>query len=144
MADQILSLQRSRDIVDQAIRRSTDAGWLVSVAVMSTTGSLISFASMDGAFPLTTQIACAKAYTVTRTGGRSTAVLESLVTDDPLFERLMTVDRDLLAVGGGEPISSDGAFIGAVGISGAPTSGKDADIARASVEATFPHVAPNA
>lgn len=130
MSSTALTLSTAQAITGAVVDEARSQGLSVAVVVGSVNGTVIALASMDGASPLAAEIAREKLYTVLRTGGRPTAALEAVVANDPIIDRVLRVDPRLMPVGGGEPIRVDGELLGAVAVSGAPTSAGDAELAR--------------
>lgn len=104
--------------------------WAVCVAVVDSGGHLLGLQRLDGASPATASIAFAKAH--------SSAVMRR---DSKQLEDMINGGRTAFLsapvsglLEGGVPIMSDGACIGAVGVSGVK-SAEDAQIARAGIAA---------
>ncbi len=115
-----LSLDDANKVVANAHAKATEIGVSVTAAVVDEGGHLIALGRMDGAPPLSPQIAEAKALgaaMLVRDGG---SLLE-MSQDRPGF--FGAVDRlvrmPLIPGPGSMPIKRDGMTIGAVGISGA-------------------------
>lgn len=115
-----LSLDDANKVIANAHARAEEMGLKVSAAVVDEGGHLIALGRMDGAPPLSPQIAEAKAVgaaMLLRDGG---SLLE-MANDRPAF--FGAVDRmvrlPLIPGPGSVPIKRDGLTIGAVGVSGA-------------------------
>ena len=91
---------------------------------------------MDNAFLASIEVAEKKAKTVALfNGGRTTESLGPLI--QPPNATLYGIDRTnggLIGFGGGLPVFINGAFVGAVGVSGGSTQ-QDIDVATAGIEA---------
>jgi uncharacterized protein GlcG (DUF336 family) len=115
-----ISLEDANKLVAGAHARASEIGVNVSAAVVDEGGHLIALGRMDGAPPLSPQIAEAKAVgaaMLLRDGGS----LLQMSQDRPGF--FNAVDRlvrlPLIPGPGSLPIMRDGMTIGAVGVSGA-------------------------
>jgi glc operon protein GlcG len=115
-----LSLEDANKVIADAHARAAQIGVCVTAAVVDEGGHLIALGRMDGAPPLSPQIAEAKAVgaaMLLRDGGS----LQKLAEDRPGFfsaaDRLVRLP--LIPGPGSMPITRDGLTIGAVGVSGA-------------------------
>ncbi len=105
--------------------------WAVSIAIVDDGGHLLHFSRLDGASPLTSHMAPAKANTAAM-GRRETRIYEELVNSGRTSFLSAPYVEGLLE--GGVPIMKDGFCLGAVGVSGVK-SAEDAQIARAGIAA---------
>ena len=115
-----LSLEDANKVVAGAQAKAAEIGVMVTAAVVDEGGHLVALGRMDGAPPLSPQIAEAKAIgaaMLLRDGGS----LLKMSEDRPGF--FAAVDRlvrlPLIPGPGSLPIRRDGISIGAVGVSGA-------------------------
>ncbi len=106
-------------------------GWAVSLAIVDDGGHLLWLQRLDGAAPISSHIAPAKACTAAL-GRRESRVYEEMINGGrvsflsaPLLEGMLE---------GGVPVMVDGHCAGAVGVSGVKSS-QDAQIARAAIAA---------
>ena len=106
-------------------------GWAISLAVVDDGGHLLWFQRLDGAAPISAQIAPAKARTAAL-GRRESRLYEEMINQGrtsflsaPGLQGMME---------GGVPIMVDGHCVGAVGVSGVK-SPEDAQVARAAIAA---------
>jgi len=105
--------------------------WAVTIAIVDDGGHLLWLSRLDGAAPLSAQIAPAKART-SALGRKETKAYEEMINGGrTAFVTAPGVDGLLE---GGVPIMVQGHCIGAVGISGVKSS-EDAQIARAAIAA---------
>jgi glc operon protein GlcG len=115
-----LSLDDATKVIAGAHERAAAEGVSVTVAVVDEGGHLIALGRMDGAPPLSPQIAEAKAVGAAMLLRDGASLLE-MAQDRPVF--FGAVDRlvrlPLIAGPGSLPITRDGLTIGAVGVSGA-------------------------
>lgn len=114
-------------VLDAAERHAKDNSWAVTIAVVDDGGHALGLVRLDGAAPMSADIALAKARTAA-VSRRETKAFEDMINQGryaflsaPGIEGLME---------GGVPIVVDGQVAGAVGVSGVK-SPEDAAIARA-------------
>ena len=122
------------DVRKMAIAAESEAarnGWAVSIAIVDDGGHLLHFQRLDGAAPVSSAIAPAKARTAAL-GRRESKVYEDMINSGrqsflsaPLLEGMLE---------GGVPIMQDGECLGAIGVSGV-TSHEDAQIAKVGIAA---------
>ncbi|HEY8796779.1 MAG TPA: heme-binding protein [Candidatus Dormibacteraeota bacterium] len=114
-----VSLKRANAVIDKAITKASQIGIKVTVAIVDEGGHLIALSRMDGAIPLSPQLAEAKAVGAAMFG-RDGEALAKMAQDRPGFfsaaDRLVRVP--LIPGLGSALISEDGKVIGAVGVSG--------------------------
>ena len=114
-----LSLDDANQVIARAHTKATELGIRVTVAVVDEGGLLIALGRMDGAIPLSPQIAEAKAVGAAMLN-RDGAGLAELAKDRPGFfsvaDRLVRVP--IVPGLGSALIKRDGKSAGAVGVSG--------------------------
>ncbi|MDQ8033054.1 hypothetical protein CEG14_07095 [Bordetella genomosp. 1] len=105
--------------------------WAVTIAVVDDGGHLLGMLRGDGAAPISSHIAPAKARTAAL-GRRESRIYEEIINNGrysflsaPLIEGMLE---------GGVPIQANGETLGAVGVSGVKST-EDAEIARAGIAA---------
>jgi glc operon protein GlcG len=105
--------------------------WAVTIAIVDDGGHLLGLQRLDGAPPISSHLAPAKAHTAAL-GQRETKVYEDIINHG----RVAFLSAPAIAgmLEGGVPIVIDGAVIGAVGVSGVKSS-EDAEIAHAAIAA---------
>lgn len=105
--------------------------WNVVIAVVDDGGHLMWLKRLDGAAPISAQIAPSKAMTAAL-GRRESRIYEEMINNG----RVSFLSAPGLAglLEGGVPIVVDGETVGAVGVSGVK-SAEDAQIARAGIAA---------
>ena len=104
--------------------------WAVCIAIVDDGGHLLWLQRLDGAAPISAEIAPAKART-SAVGRRETKVYEDMVNQG----RTAFLSAPLQGMlEGGVPVLVDGQCIGAVGVSGVKSS-EDAQVARAAIAA---------
>ena len=115
-----LSLKDARELIDKAHQKADDLGIKVTVAIVDEGGHLVALGRMDGAPPISPQLAEAKAVGAAmflRDGG----ALHKIAEDRPGFFKAADrmVRLPLIPGVGSLPIKRDGTYVGAIGISGA-------------------------
>jgi uncharacterized protein GlcG (DUF336 family) len=101
--------------------------WNVTVAIVDDAGFLLYLERLDGAGPMTAEVATAKARTAAVTR-RATKVWEDMIKDRPAMMKF----PDNLPLQGGVPIMHQNECVGAIGVSGVQ-SAQDEQIAKAGV-----------
>ncbi len=104
--------------------------WAVTIAIVDDGGHLLWLQRLDGAAPISAQIAPAKART-SALGRRESKVYEEMINGGRSAFLSAPLDGMLE---GGVPVMVDGHCVGAVGVSGVKAS-EDAQIARAGIAA---------
>lgn len=105
--------------------------WAVSIAIVDDGGHLLWLQRLDGAPPISSHIAPAKANTAA-VGRRESKVYEDLINGGRTSFLSAPDLKGMLE--GGVPIIKDGQCLGAVGVSGVKST-EDAQIARAGISA---------
>lgn len=121
----------ARAIATAAEAEATNNGWAVTIAICDDGGHLLWLQRLDGAAPVSAQIAPAKARTAAL-GRRDSKVYEDMINQGRMSFLSAPELRGMLE--GGVPIVADGHCVGAVGVSGVK-SAEDAQIARAGIAA---------
>ena len=125
-----LTLDDTRRIAAAAEAEALRNNWAVSIAIADDGGHLLWLQRLDGAAPISAQIAPAKAQTAA-VGRRESKVYEDMINAG----RHSFLSAPLTGMlEGGVPILVDGQCVGAVGVSGVK-SNEDAQIARAGIAA---------
>ncbi len=124
-----LTLDDAQTIGAAALSHARSNSWNVSIAICDDGGHLLWFARMDGAPPMSAQIAPGKADCAARSR-KASGVLEKVINEG----RTAALKMPVLALEGGEMIVVDGVCVGAVGVSGV-RSDQDAEIARTGIAA---------
>lgn len=128
------SVLESADIKAIAAAAEAEAlknNWAVSIAIVDAGGHLLHFQRLDGAAPISSHIAPAKAHTAAM-GRRDSKGYEDIINGGRYA--FLTVPAVQGMLEGGVPIMKDGACLGAVGVSGVKSS-EDAQIAKAGIAA---------
>lgn len=127
----ILTHEDARRIAAAAEAEAKTNGWAVSIAVVDDGGHLLWLQRLDGAAPVSSHIAPAKAATAAL-GRRETKVYEDMINNGRFSFVTAPALEGMLE--GGVPVLVDGQCAGAVGVSGVKSS-EDAQIARAGIAA---------
>lgn len=114
-----LSLKDADRVIKKAHTKAAELGIRVAVAVLDEGGHVIALGRMDGAMPMSSQLAEAKAVGAAMFQ-RDGAWLAQVYQDRPgFFNAVDRMSRRPLIPGlGSMPITQDGKVVGAVGVSG--------------------------
>ena len=127
-----LELSDVQTIAAAAQAEAEKNNWAVSIAIVDAGGHLLHFQRLDGAPPISSHIAPAKAKT-SAMGRRETKIYEDVINGGRYsFLNATAVLQGTLE--GGVNIVVDGQTIGAIGVSGVK-SNEDAEIAKAGIAA---------
>lgn len=124
-----LTLDDARAVAAAAELEANAHGWAVSIAIVDEGGHLLWLQRLDGAAPITAQIAPAKARTAAM-GRRESKAYEDVINQGRTSFLSAPGLEGMLE--GGVPVSVDGQCIGAVGVSGVKST-EDAQVARAGI-----------
>lgn len=127
----MLTLDDARAIAAAAEAEAHKNHWAVTLAVVDAGGHLLWLQRLDGAAPISADIAPAKARTAAL-GRRETKVYEDMINQGRTSFLSAPTLQGMLE--GGVPVMVDGQCAGAVGVSGVKSS-EDAQIARAGIAA---------
>ena len=128
---QILTHEDVRRIAAAAEAEATHNNWAVTLAIVDSGGHLLWLQRLDGAAPISAEIAPAKARTAAL-GRRESKVYEDMINQGRVSFLSAPTLHGMLE--GGVPIMVDGQCLGAVGVSGVKST-EDAQIARAGIAA---------
>lgn len=126
-----LSLEEVRRVAQAAEAEAAKNQWAVTIAITDDGGHLLWLQRLDGAPPVSAQIAPGKARTAAL-GRRESRIYEEVINQGR-YSFLSAPGIDAL-LEGGVPILIDGHCVGAVGVSGVKSS-EDAQIAKAGIAA---------
>ena len=130
-----MTLDDARKIAAAAEAEALRNGWAVSIAICDDGGHLLWMQRLDGAPPMSSEVAPGKARAAAMARKPSKA-LEDMINGG----RTAALSMPLLPLEGGELIVVNGNVIGAVGVSGVKAA-EDAQIARAGIAALETNVA---
>ena len=125
----VLTLDDAQRIGAAAQAEAQANDWAVTIAVCDAGGHLLWLQRMDGAPPMSAEIASGKARTCVLSG-KPSKVYEDMVNQG----RIAALSMPITPLEGGEPILHDGRVIGGVGVSGVKSI-QDAQTARAGIAA---------
>jgi uncharacterized protein GlcG (DUF336 family) len=126
-----LSLDDVKAVAAAAEAEAVKNGWAVTISVVDDGGHLLWLQRLDGAAPISAQIAPAKARTAAL-GRRESKVYEDMINQGRASFLSVPVLDGMLE--GGVPIVVQGQVVGAVGVSGVKST-EDAQTARAGIAA---------
>ena len=126
----MLELADVKAIAAAAEAEALKNSWAVSIAIVDDGGHVLWLQRLDGAAPISAQIAPAKARTAAL-GKRESKVYEETINNGRTAFLSAPLEGMLE---GGVPILKDGQCLGAVGVSGVKSS-EDAQVARAGIAA---------
>ena len=126
----VLELADVKAIAAAAEAEALKNSWAVSIAIVDDGGHLLWLQRLDGAAPISAQIAPAKARTAAL-GRRESKSYEEMINAGRVSFLSAPLEGMLE---GGVPIVKDGQVIGAVGVSGVKSS-EDVQVGRAGIAA---------
>jgi glc operon protein GlcG len=127
---QFLTLDDVKKIAAAAEAEARANNWAVTISIVDDGGHLLWLQRLDGAAPISSEIAPAKAKTAAL-GRRESKIYEDMINNGRFS--FLTAPMDGM-LEGGVPIVVDGQFVGAVGVSGVK-SAEDVQIAKAGIAA---------
>jgi uncharacterized protein GlcG (DUF336 family) len=127
----VLTLEDTRAVAAAAEAEASQQGWAVTIAIADDGGHLLWLQRLDGAVPISVDIAAAKARTAAL-GRRESKGYEDMINQGRTAFLSVPLLQGMLE--GGVPIMVGGNCVGAVGVSGVK-SAEDAQVARAGVAA---------
>ena len=126
-----LELADVKAIAAAAEAEALKNNWAVSIAIVDDGGHLLWLQRLDGAAPISSHIAPAKANTAAM-GRRESRIYEEMINGGRTSFLSAPALEGMLE--GGVPILKEGACLGAVGVSGVKST-EDAQVARAAIAA---------
>jgi len=127
----VLSAADVKKVLAAAEAHAAARSWAVTIAVADDGGHLLGMLRLDGAAPVSAQIAPAKAHTAA-IGRRESRVYEEIINNGRAA--FLSVPALAGMLEGGVPIVVAGQVVGAVGVSGVKST-EDVEIARAGIAA---------
>ena len=125
-----LTLSDAEFLLDQAHKYAIQNSFNVSIAVVDETGNLLAMKRMDGAAPMTANLAVEKAK-CSAMSRHPSKLFEDIIKGGQMGFLTMETFSGMLE--GGEPILYQGQLVGAMGVSGVK-SFEDAEIAQVAIE----------
>jgi len=129
-----LPLESALKAATVAMKKCTEDGYRVSVAVVDRGGNLLAFARHPLAGPHTVNSSQGKAFTAASMG-RPTVDFARMIGEKPFLAGLRDMDERLVILGGGLPILIDKTNVGGIGVGGAPGGQLDGACAEAGLDA---------
>lgn len=114
-----VSSEAAEYAVQASARLARSLNLAVSIALVDTGGHLVAFLRTDGAAFHTRGIAEDKAVSAVSFGIPTKVLGEALQSRSEEVRNVLRLRPQLVALGGGLPISIDGRVVGAIGVSGA-------------------------
>ncbi|GIV64000.1 MAG: cob(I)yrinic acid a,c-diamide adenosyltransferase [Chloroflexota bacterium] len=128
-----LTLEDSQRMITAGIRRATEIGVPMVLSVADEQGQIIQTCRMDGARPISIQLAPHKAYTAAAVRVPTHELAHLSQPGQPLYHIDANVEK-LTVVGGGFPVIWEERVIGGVGVSGGSVE-QDMEVAQAMLAA---------
>ena len=125
-----LTLTDAEFLLAQAHQYAIQNNFNVSIAVVEETGTLLAMKRLDGASPMTANLAIEKAK-CSAMSRRPSKLFEDIIRGGQMG--FLTMDTFSGMLEGGEPILYQGQLVGAMGVSGVK-SFQDAEIAQVAIE----------
>ena len=125
-----LTLSDAEFLLDQAHQYAIQNSFNVSIAVVDETGNLLAMKRMNGAAPMTANLAVEKAK-CSAMSRHPSKLFEDIIKGGQMGFLTMETFSGMLE--GGEPILYQGQLVGAMGVSGVK-SFEDAEIAQVAIE----------
>ena len=125
-----LTLTDAEFLLAQAHQYAIQNNFNVSIAVVEETGTLLAMKRLDGASPMTANLAIEKAK-CSAISRRPSKLFEDIIRGGQMG--FLTMDSFSGMLEGGEPILYQGHLVGAMGVSGVK-SFQDAEIAQVAIE----------
>jgi glc operon protein GlcG len=132
-----LPAELSRQLVDSAVLAATDLSMPVTVVIVDESGVLMELCRMDGAAPVSVEIAKGKASAAVATGMPPDEFYGAVDTDGATVAWFAS-RPGLALVAGGIPVIADGRVAGAIGVAGAMTAADDRRIAETAIQLALP------
>jgi uncharacterized protein GlcG (DUF336 family) len=127
----VLTSEDVKRVASAAESEALKNAWAVTIAIVDDGGHLLALQRLDGAAPISAQIAPAKARTAAL-GRRESRVYEEMINQGRVSFLSAPALEAMLE--GGVPVLVEGQCVGAVGVSGVKST-EDAQIARAGIAA---------
>jgi uncharacterized protein GlcG (DUF336 family) len=123
-----LGLEEARILIEGAIRKSSEMGIPMCIAVADEAGNLIAFDRMDGGKVSSISIAIDKAFTAAAARNPTHVYNQLCQPGQPTFGIHVTNGGHFCIIGGGLPVKVGGVVVGGLGISSG-TALQDIDVA---------------
>lgn len=130
----LISYDQAQQAIAAGIAYAREKGFALSFVVLDSAGHLVAAARMDGAPFVTIEVARGKAFASAATGGQPGSALAQRYLENPMVWGVagsLGYGAPMLPATGSLPIWLDGALIGTMGASGAPSAVDEAAIKQA-------------
>lgn len=130
----LISYDEASRAIAAGMAYASEHGFALSLVVVDSAGHLVAAARMDGAPFVTIEIARGKAFASAATGGQSGRDLAKRYAENPMVWGVagdLGYGAPMLPATGSLPVWRDGALLGAMGASGAPSDVDEAALAHA-------------
>lgn len=108
-----LTLREAREILERAMEKATEVGWVSAYAVVDEGGNVISISRMDGAPAAAAPMARSKAYVAAVTARQTLAFSNRMDAHPIRFDGYQSIlPRPLFPGPGAMPIKKDGKVVG--------------------------------
>ena len=128
-----LDIADARIIIDGARAKAEAIGVPMCIAITDESGNLVAFERMDGGKVTSITIAIDKSYTASAAKKATHEYGVASQPGNPAYGINSAIGGRLMVVGGGLPISVDGAVVGAIGVSSG-TPAQDTEVAQAGID----------
>jgi uncharacterized protein GlcG (DUF336 family) len=128
-----LDIADARIIIAGARAKADAIGVPMCIAITDESGNLIAIERKDGGKVTSTTIAIDKSYTASAAKKATHEYGTASQPGSPAYGINSAIGGRLMVVGGGLPITVDGAVIGAIGVSSG-TPAQDQDVAQAGID----------
>ena len=133
-----LSSDEAKIMIAAAERKSEEIGVPMCIAATDESGNLIGFTRMDGGKVSSISIAIDKAFTAASARNATSFYNEVCRPGSPTFGIHVTNQGHFSIIGGGLPVKSGAAIVGAIGASSG-TAAQDIEVAQAGLDALEAH-----
>ena len=133
---QRLALSDSHILLEGARRKAEEIGIPMCIAITDESGNLLAFERMDGVKITSTTIAIDKAYTAAGARRATPEYGAAIQPGSPAYGINSAIGGRLMVVGGGLPVTIDGAVVGGIGVSSG-TPAQDQAVAQAGIDHFF-------
>ena len=128
-----ISAAGAQQVIAAAVAKANEISVPMVIAVVDESARLKAFLRMDGSLLASVEVAQHKANTAASFGLATDLWYSVAKEDPPLLHGLATIPNFMM-LGGGKPLISDGAPVGAIGVSGG-TYQQDTEVAQAGAAA---------
>ena len=105
-------------LIHAAQAKATEMGFAICVTIVDESGVTKAFGRMDGAPLIGIDVSRQKALTAVGFGMPTGSAWHNFIKDDPILSAGVHDIEGFTLLGGGSPVTVDGAMVGAIGVSG--------------------------